>query len=62
MNSYKSAAIDMVAPIILMLFLGYTAGKYFDRMALCIISSFILGCLSSGLTVWKMMAKAKKND
>jgi F0F1-type ATP synthase assembly protein I len=59
----KSSAIigDVVAPIILMVFVGYHVGKYLDKMAASISMGLLIGFVVAVFNVWKVFKKMRRD-
>ncbi len=62
MSKFPAAAGDILAPLLFMIFVGYQAGKYFDKMGVCITIGLLIGFVVALFNVWKLMKKLGRND
>lgn len=62
MSKFSAAAGDVLAPILFMIFVGYQAGKYFDKIGLSIAIGLLIGFVVAMYNVWKLMKKLGRND
>ena len=62
MNKFPTAVGDIVAPIVFMLFVGYQAGKYLDKLAISMAIGLLLGFVVAMFNVWKLMKKLRRDD
>lgn len=62
MTKFPAAVGDILAPILFMIFVGYQAGKYFDKMGVCIATGLLTGFVVAMFNIWKLMKKLGRND
>jgi Mn2+/Fe2+ NRAMP family transporter len=61
-TKFPAAVGDILAPILFMIFVGYQAGKYFDKMGGCIAAGLLIGFVVAMFNMWKLMKKLGRND